>query len=519
MKNFKKLFIFILISFCFVGLFGKNLKVSASGNYVEKSDVGYGYNIVRAPFVDKSYVRLGQPIYDSDWLDSLSKGLSTLNSTDIIDISGTSLSSLNQSLSNELSLKFGLEGTYSDFSGVVSSVFRQSLTTSQSQYLSSYHHYFSYTYKKKRIYLENYTRNQQYYQQHMDSLFLNEIQALNNKINNLTITDQDYYNFFDRNGTHIIHDATYGYRVEMAYSILSNYHIFDSNNSKNITASIEASYNNIISGSGSSSSSLSSALNYGQSKITDYFNIKLSGGDAVAISGYSDFRNKFNNWINTFKYNGVNESENNYTLVLFDYNGLLPIWEALPSEYANLSNNLRLMFVKYKDIYKTSFEYKGGDVLFYPNVYSRNNEFTITDSKILKQGLNFDEVITSNVFPSFLSLKSRGYNYVSITLNYEMKEVYDGYQNVYIYPKAYDNTDSNYIIWEQMTYGGDVKNTNYSSVENNFLNISIDKFLSSSENDNGFNIRYNANGNGEDTWKNQKITVSVVVSKNPIFNT
>lgn len=105
---------------------------------------------------------------------------------------------------------------------------------------------------------------------------------------------------------------------------------------------------------------------------------------------------------------------------------------------------------------------------------------------------------------SIAELKARGYKSITFTLTMDVKEVDDGYQYIALYDGT--STSAKEFGYEKFEHGSGKKDTSYWSHSFTFT-INLNEIASSS-----LCIRFNASGNGSDTWncKNVKISYNVI---------
>jgi len=125
------------------------------------------------------------------------------------------------------------------------------------------------------------------------------------------------------------------------------------------------------------------------------------------------------------------------------------------------------------------------------STYTRNGEYTITDSGRFKQ--SYDNIhIFANL--EYEKLKALGIKKLKMTINFTMWKVNDGYQHVILY----DKSDSVCFFEEKYDISTKMEKT-----------ISWSADLESVKDYDILRVRYSASGAGADTWKNSDMSVVI----------
>ena len=143
---------------------------------------------------------------------------------------------------------------------------------------------------------------------------------------------------------------------------------------------------------------------------------------------------------------------------------------------------------------------------------SRSATYTITDDGQFNQGSRYDTVSIGLNTGIYQQLKNLGIKYLTINFKIRMWEVYDGYQEIYVY----GGSGSGNLLWSKtdIEHGGSGKSTS-PAVYNYRIDIDINKL----SNVDTLYIRYSAHGAGKDDWQTDKMycELSYVVSTNDIY--
>ena len=147
------------------------------------------------------------------------------------------------------------------------------------------------------------------------------------------------------------------------------------------------------------------------------------------------------------------------------------------------------------------------------NNLNRDSTYTITDDGAFNQGGNYDMIyigFASNGL--YNQLKGLKINSLSINLKVRLWEVYDGYQEIYVY----GSSGSGNLLWSKtdIEHGGSGKSTN-PAVYNYQIILPIEQL----KNVDYLYFRYSAHGAGKDDWKTDKMycELSYVVTENDIY--
>lgn len=149
----------------------------------------------------------------------------------------------------------------------------------------------------------------------------------------------------------------------------------------------------------------------------------------------------------------------------------------------------------------------------------RTKSAKITDSGRANQKM--DRVFLSN----YLDVKAAnqaGYTKLLVTLTFEVQEIEDGYQYVYLYSdrncnensvrdkigddEVYDSEDPSLLYEHRFEYGGEKKVTDWGT-------HSFSATITMNRLKDDLYIRYGASGSYDDDWQNRNIVVTVDVAK------
>lgn len=148
----------------------------------------------------------------------------------------------------------------------------------------------------------------------------------------------------------------------------------------------------------------------------------------------------------------------------------------------------------------------------------RSESAKITDSGRASQKM--DKVLLSNYFDVSVANRA-GYTKLDITVEFEAKEIDDGYQYVFLYSDSeckgnnffdkvvdefYDPEDPSLLYEYRFEHGGTGKDTSWKS-------HSFSTTIKMSRLKDDLFIRYGASGNYDDDWQNRNIVVTFCVKQ------
>ena len=190
--------------------------------------------------------------------------------------------------------------------------------------------------------INNY-RDPKTYTNYFSDSFLSDLAALS--------SNKNYYEFFNKYGTHIVGSANYGGRLVASCSIASNKIILNSD----ISLIMENEVNfDVMTDIGKVKGNLSRKLgthfsvNYSSSDLSSDFYVKAIGGNSFASGTLSAFNTGYSSWSQSF-----NSGDNNSVLTDYATDGLVPLWDVLPASYASLGAEMKSAFNSYYNDFKT----------------------------------------------------------------------------------------------------------------------------------------------------------------------
>ena len=143
---------------------------------------------------------------------------------------------------------------------------------------------------------------------------------------------------------------------------------------------------------------------------------------------------------------------------------------------------------------------------------NRSGTYNITDDGAFNQGSNYDMISIGLNSGICQQLKDLGIKYLTINFKIRLWEVYDGYQEIYVY----GGSGNGNLLWSKtdIEHGGSGKSTT-PAVYTYHITIDINKL----SNVDTLYIRYSAHGAGKDDWRTDKMycELSYVVDESDIY--
>lgn len=472
---------------CIVSLFSERILVGAK----EIDGLGHSINAITEDYLDCEY-KVGSPVLKAEYLEDLKNRGEILEDNSIYRFqteynSSNSIGDFVKEYSKSDSFYSSLSSEYADIGASFAAKMISSNSETFKKYINKYYYGHHSCMEIRSRALPNYATDLSEYIENLDKNYITSLNRLNKGM-------LKYSDFFDMYGTHLIGKAVYGGKLDVFYSIFTNYVSIDNKVTEiqnSINASlfdVNASYNlETISGFTNKIDHL---------KVTEVFTAEGKGGYGLNITSINVFSKAYSDWYTSIR--------SNPTLIGYGSDGLIPLWELLPKHLSHLKPIMEEEFQKYATKYYDSIISKfATPSTFNTNfVEVRTDEHTITDSERYNQScdeVSFDE------WGLNISLLKKYYKTVSICIKIDVRELYDGYQTICLY---YDKVpwDNSWISEQQFETGSSTYITQYIYFNDLPLTPFYDKL-------NAFYIRYGASGFGFDTWQSKDLWVSLKFNK------
>ena len=189
--------------------------------------------------------------------------------------------------------------------------------------------------------INNY-RDPKTYANYFSDSFLSDLSALS--------SNKNYYEFFNKYGTHIVGSANYGGRLVASCSFASNKIILNND----LSAIMENEVNfDVMTDIGTVKTNLARkignyfSMHYFLGDLSADFYVKAIGGNSFASGTLSAFKTGYSYWAQSFNGNDSNS-------VIMDYasDGLVPLWDILPAPYSSLGAEMKTAFGNYYNDFK-----------------------------------------------------------------------------------------------------------------------------------------------------------------------
>lgn len=489
----KKIFILaLLVLTAFISATQKSYAVIDPYSNTENG-LGYSINLITADSIAIRNVKTSAPVLSTSFLNAASIVTTSPRTSVTYVTEGSSFSDYHSSLKSKYQSNASIYGTDGTLSAAAELGFSTYSGVTFSQYGSQYFYTLSFRDSRYAMQILNHKTNRNQFKNNLDSLY---IQSLNDVINQQKTWDW----FFDTYGTHLIVSAEFGAKADASYVAYSNRIAFGAEMQAEISSKIGAGILGVFGGSSSSTVNLNSISYITTGDILSKFYISTTGGNSFSTTNYDAFRLGYQNWINSI-------SDQSSSLVDVADDGLIPLWEILPSNMQILSEVMRYQYEirclnKYNQV---SSKLSNGLLYATEFLPIRSSLVTISDSGRFNQ--HSDSIDLSLQGINFDSLKASGYKYVYIDLYFQVREQEDGYQYFFIFKNSIKSND--YLIHtEPFEYYPGVRHRSFEERSFSLPALSISDFSGSS-----FVIRYGASGVGNDDWINYGLYVRVSVTK------
>ena len=470
---------------------------------MENSGLGQSVNIVLADSYN-DFIE-GYSVLDPSKVADITVRTTNEEDTYIEEFSSTSIRDLKSSSSVGFSFGVGVKGEFNGMFAGVSSEFKNSSSFEYNSYSSQYFYVYEKSVLKNRMYFQNYLEND--YQSMLSSSYLSALEALENN----TMT---YEEFFNRYGSHLIVSAYYGGRLNAYYSVVTNSSTFNSEEESFLQTTAKAGVTGVGSTEASLSQSIATELNVSTEDIETSFTAKAIGGSTFTGSSLSDFASSQASWSDSF-----NSSE---SYVLMDYadDGLIGLWDILPVEYIDLQDDMIDAFDSY---YEANIE----DMLL-----SFSNTGNVVKSTIYTSadaGFGVRNIYDDGIYGLYDTYESADHlsliplmgfadedHIFRFDITIQMSEINNGYQEVWLYHDDIETIRTNSLTAtrKDAQSNGMVTGVNNIDFAGDTLKtvadfVTITLFARGTDITETMYLRYDASGDGDDTWKLYNVEVVI----------
>lgn len=332
--------------------------------------LGLGINVIDAEEIDD--FKVGSSILDYNALQDLTKTTLPYIKTNSRSFTSINLEELKANFALSMESNSGVDIFLAKLAADCA------LNTSIDLYDCNYKFCFSYLqdYYKYKKHIINY-REKSTYEDIYSSYYLSDLNALSKG----TMT---YKSFFNKYGTHLVGSAIYGGKLRANYVLGSDIHIFDSSTrailESNLSFPLEIDIYDQL------KSKLDEVMKKHTCDLKDYFSVTAYGGSIFSSNSLDDYQTGYRQWCNSFE----NESEENIRSVIVDYtnDGLVPLWEILPTAYSGLASQMESEFIRLcneSESMKELNKFKSGNFIDYGGgLGTRDDPYIINNITHLK---------------------------------------------------------------------------------------------------------------------------------------
>ena len=467
--------------------------------------LGYSTNVITQEVGD---FNAGSPILDPNFLNGTEVNFVKVTLNDTITDSKTynSYSSIASDLTNKYktSIRGGIG--YNAFTASAYASFENSVATAKTTLSSQYYKTKTEGKKLYSLTLENSASFLSAYSQRFNPLYLNALTQLK------TNSSQSVYNaFFSTYGTHIVTGGVYGGDFKSYYGVYSDSEVFTETIINELDTGIDAAYGKKATTSANIKYSISSVTGLTTNK-THTINYSHARGGAVSYKENLDAgKGYYNLWRNSL-------TESNAALIEYTYNGLIPLWDALPAEYSSLASTMKQRFNTYAS-QRQNTETQGLKEVEYltKSAFETNEALVRSGEKILTDDSRWenyhDDIDLRTSFGlNIQMLRSYGFKYLEITLSFECKRIDDAdYRIVFFYPNTSQDGNVNPVLHEEhlknISTAYTLKTITFNQKDNG------EKLMITDLPQNTLTIAYRATGAWEDDWANKNVKLKLKFSK------
>lgn len=146
------------------------------------------------------------------------------------------------------------------------------------------------------------------------------------------------------------------------------------------------------------------------------------------------------------------------------------------------------------------------EVLGFRDITDSTTEYKVTDSSETSSSQPYNEVDLSDFGKSISQIRAEGYKTVVVIFELDIKEVKDGYQELFLYDGSGSNASQLVAPITSFEHGSGYRNTSYSRYEF-YAEIPAESFCNSV-----FTMRYGAHGKYDDDWKYRDLQMEIALS-------
>lgn len=301
----------------------------------EQTGLGLGVNVVKAKQANEFV--MARSVLNPEQIPQIPTSRITKNTNESYTHSTADI----KDLLVDYKLNYSSGGSAGIFLGSLKSELEGSINIQYEKNTYKYYNVLEHKITRYNLSINNY-RDPKTYANYFSDNFMSDLAALS--------SNKNYYEFFNKYGTHIIGSANYGGRLVASCSFASNKIILNSD----ISLIMENEVNfDVMTDIGTVKTNLARkignyfSMNYFLGDLSADFYVKAIGGNSFASGTLSAFKTGYSYWAQSFNGNDSNS-------VIMDYasDGLVPLWDILPASYSSLGAEMKTAFGNYYNDFK-----------------------------------------------------------------------------------------------------------------------------------------------------------------------
>ena len=382
---------------------------------VDSSYLGYGYNVIDDPYIDKNCINLSAPIIDMNKIDDVNLRMIKENQAYVKDYQSSTMEEFYNSFATNINA-YGNAGKA--FAGGLKLDFSTSST--EKKYYQFYKHV--YEIRSFNIYITETTEA------------IKEILSEPFKKDLLQMNASDLFNKY---GTHMIKEAVMGGKIE----INSTYSSETTSTNTNVEAAVNAHIKYLKGKSFNVEAGVQYEKALSEQNITEKTEIKQYGGKLVDLHTRESLAENYAQWVESFD----NKLEYSALCGVVGEHSLLPIWELLPEGNEARAAELKNTFIELSEnVYDelcANFPYIG-DIFF--------EDYYTGDTVTVNSGGTY--LFWTSEIPNIQQYYDKGYRKMEIYFSFYTKgtwALFGGNVNIQGYLCPTDNKSSNVFNFDQ----------------------------------------------------------------------
>ena len=193
-------------------------------------------------------------------------------------------------------------------------------------------HYVFYEYRKKlECFIDDYNVPETY-ENAYSTYYLNDLALV-------ASGDMSYESFFAKYGTHLIGEAYFGGKYFLNYIAMSNTMEMTYNTSVGLDVSLSADFFELIEAAITTGVNSELGSSFTENSFQKHWNVQGYGGPSVADMTVEGLYQQYQDWRDHF-----NANEGSWAMIDYPSDGLVALWDILPSEYSGLASDMEQAF-------------------------------------------------------------------------------------------------------------------------------------------------------------------------------